>query len=139
MRAAIVWATAAQVTQLTWSEIPYRLVRLDEARVVMDDVDVEVDECFAYIHRLGSFCIDGSPVALAAIPAIGRTAIALTQEQLLDVAARLVIGPDARAEDLVRAIFEDFAAVTASASKTVWPRSHQLRSNWTPFPALAPS
>ena len=139
VRAAIVWATAAQVTQLTWSEIPYRLVRLEDARVVIDDADLEVDACFAYTHRLGSFCIDGSPVALAAIPAIDRTAIALTQEQLLDVAARLVIGPDARAEDLVRAIFEDFAAVTARAAKTVWPRSRQLRSNWTPFPALEPS
>ena len=139
VRAAIVWATAIQVTQLTWSEIPYRLVRLDDARVVIDDADLEVDECFAYTHRLGSFCIDGSPVALAAIPALDRTAIALTQEQLLDVAARLVLGPDARAEDLVRAIFEDFAAVTARAAKTVWPRSRQLRSNWTPFPALEPS
>jgi hypothetical protein len=136
VRAAVVWATAAQATQLTWSEIPYRLVRLDDARVVIDDADLDVAECFAYIHRLGSFCIDGSPVALAAIPAIDRTAIALTQGQLLDVAARLVIGPDARAEDLVRAIFEDFAAVTARAAKTVWPRSHQLRSNWTPLPAL---
>ena len=135
VRAAIVWATAAQVTQLTWSEIPYRLVRLDDARVVMDDAELEVGDCFAYTHRLGSFCIDGSPVALAAIPAIDRTASALTQAHLLDVAARLVIGPAARAEDLVRAIFEDFGAVTARAAKTVWPRSRQLRSNWTPFPA----
>ena len=45
VRAAIVWATAAQATQLTWSEIPYRLVRLDDARVVMDDADLEVDDC----------------------------------------------------------------------------------------------
>jgi hypothetical protein len=139
VRAAIVWATAAQVTQLTWSEIPYRLVRLDDARVVMDDADLDVDDCFAYTHRLGSFCIDGSPVALAAIPANDRTVGALTQAQLLDVAARLVIGPDAGAEDVVRAIFEDFAAVTARAAKTVWPRSRQLRSNWTPFLALEPS
>ena len=139
VRAAIVWATAAQATQLTWSEIPYRLVRLDDARVVMDDAEFEVDDCFAYTHRLGSFCIDGAPVALAAVPAIDRTASALTQEQLLDVAARLVIGPDTRAEDLVRALFEDFAAVIARAAKTVWPRSRQLRSNWTPFPALEPS
>ena len=138
VRAAIVWATAAQVTQLTWSEVPYRLVRLDDARVVMNDVDLEMDECFAYTHRLGSFCIHGSPVALAVIPAIDRIATALTQEQLLDVAARLLIGPDARAEDLVRAIFEDFAAVTARAAATIWPLSDQLRSRWTPFPTLVP-
>jgi hypothetical protein len=35
VRAAIVWATAAQVTQLTWSEIPYRFGRLDDAHFAM--------------------------------------------------------------------------------------------------------
>jgi hypothetical protein len=134
VRAAIVWATAAQVTQLTWSEIPYRLARLDEAHFAMDEADVQVDEIFAYIHRFGSFCIDGAPVALAAIPATDRTADALTQEELLDVAAGLVIGPDARAEDLVRAIFDDMAGVTACASETVWPLSQPLLSRWTAFP-----
>src|SRR6266540_2645178 len=50
---------------------------------------------FAHFHRLGSFCIDDAPVALGAIPASGRTAAALTQEEVLDAAARMVIGPDA--------------------------------------------
>jgi hypothetical protein len=134
VRAAIVWGTPAQVTQLTWSEIPYRLVRLDDAHFVMDETDAEVDQLFAYLHRFGSFCIDGSPVALAAIPAKNRTATALTQKELLDVAARMVIGPDAGAEDLVRAIFEDMAGVTERASETVWRFSRQLRSSWTPYP-----
>jgi hypothetical protein len=135
VRAAIVWATAAQATQLTWTEIPYRLGRLDDAHFAMDEADVAVEEIFAYIHRLGSFCIDGSPVALAAIPATDRTATAMTQEQLLDVAAGMVIGPDARAEDLVRAIYEDMAGVADRASETVWQSSVQLQSSWTPFPA----
>jgi hypothetical protein len=137
VRAAIVWGTAAQVTQLTWSEIPYRLVRLDDAHFVMDETHVEVDQIFAYLHRFGSFCIDGPPVALAAIPAKDRSATALTQEELLDVAARLVIGPDAGAEDLVRAIFEDWAGVAERASETVWRFSQQLQSRWTSFPASA--
>jgi hypothetical protein len=135
VRAAIVWATAAQVTQLTWSEIPYRFGRLDDAHFVMDEADVEVDQIFAYVHRLGSFCIDGSPVALAAVPATDRTATAMTQEQLLEVAAHMVIGPDARAEDLVRAIYEDMAGTTEGASETVWRSSMQLQSSWTPYPA----
>ena len=97
---------------------------------------MEIDAVFGYLHRLGSFCIDGSPVALAAIPASNRTATALTQNELLDIAAGLVIGPDARAEALIRAIFEDMGAVTARASETVWPRSQQLRSRFTPFPAV---
>jgi hypothetical protein len=135
VRASIVWATAAQATQLTWSEIPYRLVRLDDARFVPDDADVETDAVFGYVHRLGSFCLDGSPVAMAAIPATDRAAVALTQRELLDIAARLVIGPDARAEQLVRAVFADMGAVTARAAESVWPRALHLQSRCTPFPA----
>ncbi len=103
--------------------------------VVMDEADLEVDQVFGYLHRFGSFCVGGSPVALAAIPAENRTATALTQQELLDVAARMVIGPDAEAKDLVRAIFEDMADVTERALETVRPSSQQLQSSWTPFPA----
>jgi hypothetical protein len=137
VRAAIVWATPAQVTQLTWTEIPYRLGRLDDARFVIDEADLAVDDVFAYVHRLGSFLVDGSPIALAAIPASGRTARAMTQEELLDVAAGLVVGPDARAEDLVRAIYEDLPGVAAKLPETIWASSLQLESSWTPFPASA--
>jgi hypothetical protein len=135
VRASIVWATAAQVTQLTWSEIPYRLVRLDDAHFQANEADVAVDEIFAYVHRLGTFCIDSSPVALAAVPATNRTAPALTQQELLDVAAGLLIGPDARAADLVGEIFGDMAGVVVRASETIWPRSQQLQSRCTPFPS----
>ena len=135
VRAAMVWATPAQATQLTWTEIPYLLGRLDDARFVIDEADVAVEEIFAYVHRLGSFCIEGSPIALAAIPARNRTAKAMTQEQLLDLAASLIIGPDAAAEDLVRTLYRDLLAVTAEVSEIIWPSSVQLQSSWTPFPA----
>ena len=135
VRAAVVWVTPAQVTQLTWSEMTYRLGRLEDARFEMDEADVQVKEIFAYVSRFGAFCIDDSPVALAAIPATGRTATEMTQEELLDHVARLVIGPDAWAEGLVRAIHEDMAGVVARASETVWQSSEQLQSRWTPFPA----
>jgi hypothetical protein len=72
---------------------------------------------------------------LAAIPATGRTANALTQEELLDVVARLLIGADARAEDLVRAIFDDKADVTVREAETVWASTQQLQVRWTSFPA----
>jgi hypothetical protein len=133
----VLWATPAQVTQLTWSELSYRVGRLDDAHFVMDEADVEVDEIFAFVSRFGAFCIDGAPVALAAIPATGRTAAALTQEELLDTVARLVVAPGARAEDLIRAAFDDMAGVLASVSETVWPLSQPLLSRWTAFPASA--
>lgn len=138
VRAAVLWLTASQVTQLTWSELSYRLGRLDDAHFVMEETDVKVDELFTYISRFGALCLDGAPVALAAIPATGRTAAALTQKELLDAVAALVIAPHARAEDLVRAVFNDMAAVVARLPETVWISAQQLPSQrWTPFPATA--
>lgn len=138
VRASVVWATDAQVTQLTWSEVPYRLVRLDDATFRVDDdaTGVEIDQVFAYLHRLGSLCLDGAPVAMAAIPAAGRRAAALTQEELLDRAAALVLHAEARAADLVRAVYEDFGAVTARARQTVWPLGARLQARWTPHPGV---
>jgi hypothetical protein len=140
VRAAVLWLTAAQVTQLTWSEVSYRLGRLDRARFTVDAADAEVDGVFAYVSRFGAFCIDGAPVALAAIPARDRAAAALTQEELLGVVARLLIAPEARAEDLVRAVFDDMAGVVARASQVLWPAGLALASeHWTRWPDTASS
>ena len=134
VRAAMVWCTTDQITQLTWTEVPYRLGRLDEAVFETDDSDVEVEGIFAYVSRFGAFCADGRPVALAAIPARNRTARAFTEEGILDFVAPRLIGPDARAEDVVRAIWHDAVAVFTKAAETMWPDARQLQSEWTPFP-----
>lgn len=136
VRAAVLWVTKTQLTQLTWSELSYRFGRLDGVRFEMDETDVEVHALFAYASRFGTFCIDGAPVALAAIPARGRTATAMTEEQLLDEVARVVIGDGAHAEDLVRAIFDDMGRLAPHA-RSVLPRfSRPFESeHWTPFPA----
>lgn len=139
VRAAVVWVTPTQVEQLAWSEMTYRLGRLDDARFDVDDVELEIDDVFAFVARLGAFCVDGAPVALAAVTAERRTAPALTQTELLDAVAGLVLGPDARAEDLTRAACDDLLAVMRRASETVWPRGQQLASRWTPFPAAGPA
>jgi hypothetical protein len=135
VRASVIWVTPAQVTQLAWTEASYRLGRLEQTRFEMDEDDIEIDAIFAFVARLGALCIDDAPVALAAIPAQGRTAVAMTQEELLDAVARLVLGPDARAEDLARASCEDMLGVIERAAETVWPLGRQLASRWTPYPA----
>lgn len=135
VRAAVIWVTPAQVNQLAWSELTYRLGRLEEARFDVDEVDLEIDDIFAFVSRLGAFCIEGGPVALAAVPAMNRTAVALTQVELLEAVARLVLGPDADAEDLARAGCDDMPGVMRRASETVWPCGQQLSSRWTPYPA----
>jgi hypothetical protein len=96
--------SAAQLTQLCWTEIGYRFGRLDGVRFAADQDGLELGTVFAYAARLGTFCPDGEPLALAAIPATGRTARACSQRELLDRAAALMGFDDAEA--LVRALFE---------------------------------
>lgn len=137
VRAAVLWLTPNQVEQVTWTELTYWLARLDTARFLCDEADVAIDQVLAYVLRLGVFCPDGEPIALAAIPARNRTAPALTQEQLLDRAARIVLGEDAAtAETIVRRIFEDAASTTHAARTRLWPLGRQLPpEHWTRFPA----
>lgn len=131
--AAILWVTPAQFTQLAWSEITYRLGRL-QARFEVDEGSEGFDEVLAFVSRFGAFCVHGNPVALAAIPAIGRTAEALTQEQLLDAAAALALGPEATAETLVRGIFEDIDLLAPRFATTLHRESLLFDSpSWTPF------
>jgi hypothetical protein len=116
--AAVLWVTPAQLTQLAWSEISYRLGRL-RTRFVLDESVEGFDEVFAFVSRFGTLRIDGDPVALAAIPATARTVDALSQEQLLDAVAELAIEPGAGAEMLVRAVFEETPELVLKIAATV--------------------
>jgi hypothetical protein len=137
VRASIVWTTERQATQLTWSEVPYRLVRLDEARFVSSEAGVEVEQIFAFLHRVGCFCPEGSPVALAAVPAVNRTATALSEHQLLEIAATLMLTEGSTAEDLVRAVFHDASHIATRAMETILLSAQHLEGGWTPFPTAA--
>jgi hypothetical protein len=133
VRATLLWVTPTQFTQLAWSEITYRLGRL-RTRFEVDVSDAGLDEILVFVSRFGAFCVDGAPVALAAIPARDRTAAELTQEQLLDAAAALAIGPGANAETLVRAIFEDTSAILPKIAATVHKAALPFASErWAPF------
>jgi hypothetical protein len=132
--AALLWVTPAQFTQLTWSELSYRLGRL-RTRFTVDDAHEQFDEVLVFVSRWGAFCLDGGgPAALAALPAKRRTAAALTQEQALDRVAALTFSDGAGAEALVRAIFEDFAALSARVAPVLQRTARPFASErWTPF------
>lgn len=131
--ATVLWVTPQQFTQLTWSELTYRLGRL-RTRFEADDGDAHFDEVMVFVSRFGAFCVDGRPVALAAIPAVDRAATALSQEQMLDAAAALALGPGADAEALVRAVYEEFEALVPKLITTVRNASLPFESEcWTPF------
>jgi hypothetical protein len=131
--ATVLWVTPTQFTQLAWSEFSYRLGKL-RTRFEVDEGDKHFDEVLVFMSRFGAFCVDERPVALAAIEADGRTAESLTQEQLLDAAAALVLGPEAKAEMLVRAIFEDMGAIAPKFATTINRASLPFASErWSPF------
>lgn len=131
--ATLLWITPAQFTQLAWSEITYRLGSL-RTRFEVEESSTGFDQVLVFVSRFGAFCPDGEPTALAAIPAEGRSAPQLSQAQLLDAAARLALGPDADAEALVRAIFEDTGSILPKIAATVHKAALPFDSErWTPF------
>jgi hypothetical protein len=132
--ATVLWLTAPQFTQLTWSELSYWLGRL-QTRFEVEQAEVAFDDVLVFVSRFGCFSPAGDPVALAAIPARGRTAVALTQEELLGVAAALALGSGSTPEDLVRACCEDMGALASRLAETVWAQSRPFESpHWTPYP-----
>jgi len=135
VRASVLWLTPVQLAELTKAELGYRLGRLDRARFVMNDAGVAIGDLFAYVSRIGALRVDGQPVALAAIPARGRSAHAMTQEELLDAVATLALGPSARAADVVRMCFEDMPALARKVAPLTWPTAVRLPDDhWTPYP-----
>ncbi len=131
--ATLLWVTLAQFTQLTWSEFTYRLGQL-RARFEVEENGTSFNEVLVFVSRFGAFSPDGEPVALAAIPATGRSAPELSEEQLLDRAAQLALSPEADAEALIRAIFEHPAATAERVAATVHKAALPFSSpRWTPF------
>lgn len=136
VRAAVLWVSAAQLTQLSWTEITYRLGRLDGVAFVPDQGSELIDGVLAYSSRWGVFCPGGEPAALAAVPAAGRSARALTQEQVLDHAARLGLGRGATAESLVRTIFKGDGALGAEGSARIRACGRPFAAAaWAPWPS----
>lgn len=130
VRAAVLFATDAQATQLTWSELTYVFGRLD----VTFTAELEVTAVLAYASRFGSFCPDGEHVALAAVEAQDRTATPLTQRELLDLAGRLTDTGDHEA--VVRAVYADFASFAAKQRDHIRPLAQPFSATgWTPYAA----
>lgn len=135
VRAALLWVTPAQFTQLAWSELSYLLGRL-RTRFEVDLADQVFPEVLVFVSRFGTFSPAGRPVALGAVPAEGRTARALSQEEALDAVAALTLGPDARAEDLVRALHTDLGTTVELVAERAWPLATPFESPlWTRYGA----
>jgi hypothetical protein len=134
VRAALLWVTPAQFEQLTWSEVSYRLGRLD-ARFEADEPGFSRDGVAVFVSRFGALGLDGAPEALAAVPARGRRARPRTQEELLDAAARRALGPGASAATLVAAVLADPPAALEVTAAAIRPLGRPFAAaGWTPYP-----
>lgn len=124
VRAAVMLVNATQLTTLTWGEITYAIGRLQGVRFTVEDAvqDVELDSPLGFVSRWGAFAPDGVAASLAAIPATGRRAPAWTQQELIDRAADLVLGPNCGgAEALTRIGYRDAGAMAARTLPALRP------------------
>ena len=135
VRVAVLFLTPAQFTALWWTELTYLVGALKGITLVTDVVEDPIDRVILFISRWGAFCVDGEPVAMAAIPAKNRRSAALTQTEILDAAARMAIGEDACARDLVKASYENPAAFMAEHYASFRAASVPFESeHWTKMP-----
>jgi hypothetical protein len=138
VRVAVLFLTPAQFTALWWTELSYLVGALTGIVLVTDVVKEPIDHVILFISRFGAFCVDGDPVAMAAIPAKNRRPAALTQTEILDAAARMAIGERASARDLVKASFENPAAFMADRYESFQAASAPFESeHWTEMPVDA--
>lgn len=140
LRAAVLWVTPQQLTALTWTEVSYRLGRLDAVRFEPDVAGAPgVPHVLAYASRWGLLHLDGAVAALAALPARGRSVPAFTQEDLLGRLAREALGPGATARDMVAAVYEGFGTAAERIAPFLEANVTPFRSErWTAYPAVAP-
>ena len=135
VRVAVLFLTPAQFTALWWTELTYVVGALTGIALVTDEVGEPIDRVMLFISRWGAFCVDGRPVAMAAIPAKNRRFAALTQTEILDAAGRMAIGKDACAYDLIKAAFENPAAFMADHYARFRAASVPFESeHWTKMP-----
>ena len=133
-RVAVTWVTGSQLGLLAETEVNYRLGWLDPVRFSPDIDSAAVTGAFVFISRHGVFGNASTPFCLEAITATGRTSLALSQREVLDEAAKVVLGDWARAQDVVRRATEDYVwAVTEAVSLLRTRAASRRDDSWHDF------
>jgi hypothetical protein len=138
VRVAVLFLTSIQFTALWWTELSYKLGALNDIRLMTEVMDEPIGRVILFSSRFGAFCVDGAPVAMAAIAARKRSSMALTQAEILDAAARMSIGEGSTARDLIKGSFENPAAFMAKCHSNFRTASVPFESeHWTEMPVGA--
>jgi hypothetical protein len=135
VRVAVLFLTPIQFTALWWTEVSYKLGALTGITLTTDVAEDPIERVIVFISRFGAFCVDGAPVAMAAITGRNRSSMALTQTEILEAAARMSIGEGSTARDLIKASFENPAAFMAERFATFQAASVAFESeHWAEMP-----
>jgi hypothetical protein len=135
VRVAVLFLTPIQFTALWWTELSYKLGALTGITLTTDVTEEPIERVILFISRYGAFCVDGAPVAMAALDARNRRSVALTQAEILDAAACMTIGEGSAARDLIKASFENPAAFMADRYASFQAASVAFKSeHWTEMP-----
>jgi hypothetical protein len=138
VRVAVLFLTPIQFTALWWTELSYKLGALTDVTLTTEITEEPIKRVILFISRWGAFCVDGAPVAMAAIAARNRHSTALTQTEILDAAARISIGEGSTARDLIKAAFENPAAFMADRYASLRAASLPFESeHWEEMPVGA--
>jgi hypothetical protein len=103
--AFVLYPTPGQRRAIEVSEPNYELTRLDGLECLLEGGEA-LPAADAHLSRHGCLELDGSPVALAAIPAAGRRLQTLSQRQVLD-RVRAALAPQLGLEQFVLAAAAD--------------------------------
>ncbi|MGH2906405.1 MAG: hypothetical protein ACRDKI_06495 [Solirubrobacterales bacterium] len=132
---AVLLVSAEQLTAIAWPEISYAFGALSGARFETELGELGAGELFAFASRRGAIAPEGAPVAMAAVSAHGRSADAWSQRELIEHAARAAMGSEATAEQLVGALFAEYAPVAARLAVALRDEAaHFAASQWLPYP-----
>lgn len=104
----VLWLDDAQLNRMHETERNYTYDRLDEVCVEVAESGEICTQAHVYTAKVGCLNVAGAPVALAEIPAEGRTLRAMTQAEILThVRDRLM--PEADLDDFILRHIEDEA------------------------------
>ena len=138
VRVAVLYLTPIQFTALWWTELSYKLGALTGITLTTEITEEPINRVILFISRWGAFCVDGAPIAMAALTARNRRWTALTQTEILNTAARMSIGKGSTARDLIKASFENPAAFMADRYASFRAASVPFESeHWEEMPVRA--
>jgi hypothetical protein len=125
LRVGLLLLSPEQFELLTQFEFNYRLAALDSSAFSADSGCAFPERIFAYVSRHGAFAPFGEPCPLVAIEQLGVGRKAITQGEVLELAAEIVLG-EADAKALVRRTIEDYEWSVRVARKQLATTAQRL-------------